>query len=174
VSGIFFDLKGEPVYIAKITGGMCMGSSKNNEELDFPVVEEAKISMALAEAEMNKADIHFFSLHGLHDKPGPISQALNKWLSVTPKGHDGVFSIVTKEHPMLNAFKGHKRSTLYRLNDTLQARECQEILLIGKDLSVWDIAGRIEIQRKDPSLVGLAKRVITKMISITKLLEQQK
>lgn len=151
-----------------------MGSSKNNEELDFPVVEEAKISMALAEAGMNKADIHFLSLNGHQDKPGLISRALSKWLAVLPKGHEGGFSIVTKDHPMLPTLKGHKRSSLFRLNDGLQAREFQEILLIGKDLSVWDVAGRIVIQRKDPTLVNSAKRVIVKMMSITKLLEQQK
>lgn len=150
-----------------------MGSLKNNEDYDFPIVEEAKISMALAEAAMNKSDIHFLSLRSEHEQPGLISQALGKWIAVSPEGHGGGFAVVTKDHPLLTPLAGIRRSSVFQLNDTLQAREFREILLIGKDLSIWDVSGRIVIQRNDQTLVSSAKRAITKMMSITRLLQQQ-
>lgn len=151
-----------------------MGSQDNNEDFEFPVVEEARIGMALSEAEMSNSDLHFFSVQGQAGRPGLISQALLKWLSVSRSGHEGAFTVVLKDHPMLPAFSRHKNFAAFRIDESLQARDFQEILLIGKDLAVCDIGGRIVINRNDQAFVGAARRVISKLMSITKTLEQQK
>lgn len=151
-----------------------MGSQDNNEDFEFPVVEEAKISMALSEVEMSNSDLHFFSVQGQTGKPGLISQALLKWLSVSRASHNGAFTVVIKDHPMLVAFSKHKKFTAFRMDDLLQTREFHEILLIGKDIAVCDIGGRIVINRNDQAFVGAARRVMSKLMSITKTLEQQK
>lgn len=151
-----------------------MGSQDNNEDFEFPVVEEAKISMALSEAEMSNSDLYFFSVQGQVGKPGLISQALLKWLSVSRSGHGGAFTVVIKDHPMLSAFSRHKNFSAFRVDDSLQTREFQEILLIGKDIAVCDVGGRIVINRNDQAFVGAARRVMSKLMSITKTLEQQK
>lgn len=131
---------------------------------------EAKIKMALSEAEMESLDVKFLSLV---EQNGVIARSLSQWVRQSSSRHGGRLSAFIQHPSKKNILEAHPSLHLNLLDESIKIRDFREILVVGSNVAIFDANGKIFIQR-GKEFIDSANRIVRSLSKITILIEAKK